>query len=220
MVRLDIVTAVVCLVPLLAAGHGDCAVTSNGNIGVDWEDPEPAGAQELAERVVGAAWNEDKTTRLTMRITTLVDRTTGLSGFGSRLDRGEASLEERLGRLGATETETELTIRLAGAVLFDFDSAVLRPDAETRLREVAGVLTDLSERPVRVEGHTDAIASKTYNQALSERRAAAVSEWLVAHGIAAERLSSLGHGELQPVADNSTPQGRQLNRRVEVIVEK
>lgn len=187
---------------------------------VAWEDPEPAGAQALAEEVLGAPWNKDKITRLSMAITTLVDSRTGLVGFGSTIAADASSLDDRLSRLGARQTATEVTIRLPGSVLFDFDSAVIRPDAERALTDVAEVLAGYAGRPARIEGHTDSIASDVYNQQLSERRAASVRDWLVAHGVAAGRLATAGFGEARPVADNTTPTGRQSNRRVEVVIEK
>lgn len=189
-------------------------------LGVDREDPEPPEAQALAEAVLDSPWNSDKTTRLKMSITTLVDRTSGITGFGSRLAVRDASIEDRLSALGAEVTEREITIRLAGSVLFDFDSATLRPDAERTLLELLEVLKVYAERPVRIEGHTDSIASEAYNQKLSEERAASVRDWLLARGTASPSLQTLGHGESRPVADNSTAAGRQLNRRVEVVIEK
>jgi outer membrane protein OmpA-like peptidoglycan-associated protein len=187
---------------------------------LDWVDPEPPGAQALAEEVVAAPWNRDKTTRLAMTITTLVDRTTGLEGFRSALSGAEVSLGDRLSRLRAEETATEVTIRLPGAVLFDFDSAAIRPDAERTLAELAEVLKAYGNRPARIDGHTDSIASEEYNEKLSEQRAQAVRQWLVVHGVAGDHLTTAGRGESQPVADNATAAGRQLNRRVEVIIKK
>ena len=77
-----------------------------------------------------------------------------------------------------------------------------------------------SGRPVRLEGHTDSIASENYNQGLSERRARSVADWLESHGIGSDRLKVKGWGETRPAADNSTAEGRQQNRRVELIIEK
>ncbi len=185
---------------------------------IPWEDPEPPDAQARAEQAVGAEWNRDKTTRLTMRMSPLVDRTTGLAGFASGLAATEASLDDRLARLGAEVSDTEVTIRLPGAILFDFDSADLRSDAEATLAEVAGVLAEMKGRPIRIEGHTDSIASEAYNLGLSERRASVVESWLAAHGVEAGRMTAVGLGESRPVADNSTPAGRQQNRRVEIVV--
>ena len=113
-----------------------------------------------------------------------------------------------------------MRIRLSGSVLFDFDSDAIRPDAERTLSEVAEVLQAYPGRPVRIEGHTDSIASDAYNQALSERRAAAVKRWLAARGVEAGRMTAAGFGESRPAADNATAAGRQKNRRVEIVVER
>lgn len=206
------------LSPAAAAGAAPDAATA-------WEDPEPPDAQARAEAVVDAEWNRDKltrlqpkTTRLRSSITTLVDQRTGLVGVAQGLVKKEARLEDRLARLGAEITDAEVKIRLAGAVLFDFDSDRIRVDAATALREVVEVVQAYAGRPVRIEGHTDSIASDAYNQALSERRAAAVRDWLQEHGVAASRLSIRGFGESKPVAANGTAAGRQLNRRVEIVI--
>jgi outer membrane protein OmpA-like peptidoglycan-associated protein len=195
-------------------------VAATGAVGAPWVDPEPAGAQEIAEQVVSAAWNQDKVTHLTMNITTLVDTRTGLEGFRTAVAAAGTTLDERLGRLGAEVTGTEVTIRLPGSVLFDFDSAQIRPDAERTLTEVAEVIKGYAKRPVRIEGHTDSVASDDYNLKLSERRAASVQAWLAGKGIESGRLTPRGFGETKPVADNGTAEGRQKNRRVEVIIEK
>jgi outer membrane protein OmpA-like peptidoglycan-associated protein len=106
------------------------------------------------------------------------------------------------------------------SVLFDFDSAQIRPDAERTLTEVAEVIKGYPKRPVRIEGHTDSVASDDYNQKLSERRAASVRAWLAGKDVEGARLTPHGFGETRPVADNGTAEGRQRNRRVEVIIEK
>lgn len=189
-------------------------------------EEEPPEAQALAEAVVGAPWNADKRTGLVtkrtglvMRMSPIVDRVSGIEGFGTRLEARPATLEERLAKLGAETTGTEVRIRLPGSVLFDFDSADLRPDAERTLREVLEVLK-ASQGPVRIEGHTDSIGTPAYNRRLSEQRAASVANWLVAHGLASGRPVIVGHGALRPVADNATAAGRQQNRRVEIVIEK
>ncbi|MEW6363368.1 MAG: OmpA family protein [Acidobacteriota bacterium] len=184
-----------------------------------WVDPEPPSAQALAEQVLAAPFNTDKVTRLQMSITTIVGHTTGITGFGSSLASQDTSLDKRLQRLGATVTDHDVTIRLPGSILFDFDKAGIRPDAERTLTEVLEVLKAYSQRSVRIEGHTDSIASDAYNRELSERRAAAVRDWLVKHGLGGSRLRPMGHGESQPVAENTTPEGRQKNRRVEIVIE-
>jgi outer membrane protein OmpA-like peptidoglycan-associated protein len=103
-------------------------------------------------------------------------------------------------------------------VNFDFDKATIRPDAKPVLDEAVPVLERAPGVRVRVEGHTDGIGTDAYNQALSERRAGAVSAYLADQGVARERLQPVGRGEHDPVASNDTPDGRAQNRRVELEV--
>ena len=184
------------------------------------EDPEPPDAQAKAEAVVAASFNTDKTTMLQSSITTIVDRTSRISGFATELASKEEKIEDKLGRLAARVTETEITIQLPGAILFDFDSAQIRPDAERTLNDVKSVIASYAGRPVRVEGHTDSIASDEYNKKLSEQRAKSVTSWFAAHGVEAARLSAAGLGEAKPVASNDNAAGRQQNRRVEIVIAK
>jgi outer membrane protein OmpA-like peptidoglycan-associated protein len=88
------------------------------------------------------------------------------------------------------------------------------------LEEVLAVMKDKPGMKLRVEGYTDSTNTDAYNLDLSKRRAAAVVAWLAGKGIAVGRLSAEGFGKAKPVADNTTPQGRALNRRVEISVVK
>lgn len=101
-------------------------------------------------------------------------------------------------------------------VLFDFDRFNLRPEADAILLPVLEMLQRNPALNVDIEGHADWMGSDAYNIGLSQRRAQSVVEWLVAHGIARERLVAVGKGEREPIASNETAEGRQLNRRVEV----
>ncbi len=103
-------------------------------------------------------------------------------------------------------------------IFFDFGSALLRPESEEELERLRQLLQAHPEMKIEIRGHTDDVGSEEANQQLSEARARAVYEWLVAHGIEAERLQWRGFGERQPVADNATPQGRSRNRRIEFVV--
>jgi OOP family OmpA-OmpF porin len=103
-------------------------------------------------------------------------------------------------------------------VHFAFDSATLSDSARSLLEEAATTLENNPRISVNIEGHTDSIGTDAYNQSLSQRRAQAVKDFLVARGIAASRLSVIGHGESSPIADNSTREGRARNRRVEFVV--
>ncbi|NND45220.1 MAG: OmpA family protein [Xanthomonadales bacterium] len=101
-------------------------------------------------------------------------------------------------------------------VHFAFDSAQLTSKSKASLDDALQILKRHEELVVEVAGHTDSVGSDSYNQALSQRRASAVRDYLVANGIAAGRLTAKGYGESEPVADNSTDEGRAQNRRVEL----
>ncbi len=101
---------------------------------------------------------------------------------------------------------------------FESDSERIRPESMKLLEEVARILNTCPKTRVLVAGHTDATGSATYNQSLSERRAAAVGRALVKLGVSASRFSAVGYGESRPVADNDTEEGRAKNRRIEFII--
>jgi len=109
------------------------------------------------------------------------------------------------------------TIVLRG-VYFDFDRATLRPESEKELQEVLRVLQRYPDIRAEIQGHTDGQGSHEYNDRLSSARAAAVRDYLVKHGIDPSRLEARGYGKRFPVATNDTPEGRQLNRRVELKI--
>jgi outer membrane protein OmpA-like peptidoglycan-associated protein/streptogramin lyase len=113
-----------------------------------------------------------------------------------------------------------LRVSLDAAVLFDVDEAALRPDAEDVLaRFVAQTVVPYPRARLIVEGHTDDQGREAHNDRLSRRRAAAVAQWIVAHGIAGDRVQSRGFGERRPIVANDTEEGRAANRRVEVVIE-
>jgi outer membrane protein OmpA-like peptidoglycan-associated protein len=109
------------------------------------------------------------------------------------------------------------TVRLP--ILFEFNSANLKPEGEQLLEKLGSALKtpELDTFRFAVEGHTDSVGSAGYNSSLSERRANSVKRYLTDRGVPSERLESNGMGEAQPVADNQTHEGRQRNRRVEII---
>jgi len=101
-------------------------------------------------------------------------------------------------------------------LLFDFDSAKIKEDMIPMLEKAKQILSEDPAAAFTVSGHTCNIGTDAYNQGLSERRAAAVKNWLVNNGVAADRLDPVGYGESQPKYDNKTDEGRKLNRRVEI----
>lgn len=100
---------------------------------------------------------------------------------------------------------------------FDVDSDVLRPDAEPALKQVLAALEERPDIAVTIEGHTDSDGGDDHNLDLSKRRSEAVVKWLAARGISTDRLQAAGKGETEPIADNKSAVGRQMNRRVEAV---
>jgi outer membrane protein OmpA-like peptidoglycan-associated protein len=103
-------------------------------------------------------------------------------------------------------------------VLFDFGKYTLKPGAREKLAKISGIVLAHPGLKLQVEGHTDSVGSDQFNQVLSEQRAASVRDFLVEQGVAAGSVSARGFGKTQPVASNDTPEGRQRNRRVELVV--
>ena len=109
-------------------------------------------------------------------------------------------------------------VTLAADALFDFDKAVIKPDAKVKLDELVSKLAGVTLEVMIAVGHTDAVGVDAYNEKLSVRRSEAVKSYLVSKGIEANRVYTEGKGERQPVADNRTAEGRAKNRRVEIEV--
>ena len=103
-------------------------------------------------------------------------------------------------------------------IYFDTGSDRIRPESTPTLKEIGTMLTEHGDLKLTIEGHTDNVGNAAANQDLSQRRAAAVKDYLVAkHGIDSSRINSAGLGDKKPAAPNATPEGRQQNRRVELV---
>ncbi len=139
---------------------------------------------------------------------------------GNYMDRQEAKLRAELQGTGVSVTRDgdNITLNMPGNVTFDTDSAALRPQFFSVLNSVGKVLTEFDKTVVEVAGHTDSTGSDSHNMNLSQRRANTVGEYLYTQGIMDQRIITIGLGEHHPVADNSTSEGRQLNRRVEITL--
>ena len=110
-----------------------------------------------------------------------------------------------------------LLITLDSGILFDVDKYDVRPEAERALASLTTVLKEADVKAFEIDGHTDSDASDEYNQALSEKRANAVKDFLASQGLTSE-ITIIGYGESRPVASNDTPEGKQKNRRVEILI--
>jgi outer membrane protein OmpA-like peptidoglycan-associated protein len=143
------------------------------------------------------------------------------------LQQKELDLEKARQEFQAQQSGRSLSMTLSGDVLFDYDKAILKPEAEQALKKVAVVLSQFPESQVTVEGYTDAKGTQSVNIPLSRERAQAVKDWLVKNGgVLSSNISTKGFGEQYPVAANTNPDGtdnplgRALNRRVTIIVER
>ncbi len=135
--------------------------------------------------------------------------------IGNRLDKQAKELD----RIAETKrTEDGLVTKLKSDILFETGKAELKPEATANLQQMATIMKKYPENVVTIKGYTDATGSDQTNQALSKRRATAVKAVLVANELPAATISTEGLGEDSPIADNTTPSGRQQNRRVEIEV--
>jgi outer membrane protein OmpA-like peptidoglycan-associated protein len=147
-------------------------------------------------------------------------------GLGLEVEARVQDLERAMKDLDAKETDIEIRIQLPADVLFDFDKANIRRDAEQALGNVLVILRAHSNAPITIEGHTDGKGRPAYNQTLSEKRAQSVKAWLVKNGIPPGQMKATGFGMTRPIAPNARPDGRddpggrQKNRRVEIVVHK
>jgi outer membrane protein OmpA-like peptidoglycan-associated protein len=140
---------------------------------------------------------------------------------GKMMDNQEKQMRETLAQSEAASVTREgnmLAVTFRGDVTFDTNSAVVKPELNSEIDRVAGILNQYPNTVIRVEGHTDSKGSSQLNMDLSKRRAYAVRDILVQRGVAANRIEAVGYGETMPVATNDTAAGRARNRRVEIKI--
>ena len=139
---------------------------------------------------------------------------------GNYMDREAEALRQRLRATGVSVTrhDDHIILNMPGNVTFATDSADISSSFYEVLDSVALVLNEFEKTYVDVVGHTDSTGRAEYNQALSVRRAQSVSDYLMTREVMAERLVVTGRGQTQPIASNDTPEGRALNRRVEIVL--
>ncbi|MFD1342676.1 OmpA family protein [Litorisediminicola beolgyonensis] len=178
---------------LIGAGVGALAGAALGN------DPEERRRNAVAGALAGAA---------------------GGAVIGNQLDKQEAALRAQVGNpnIGITNTGDRLIVTLPQDILFATDSTAVSPAVQSDLRAVASNLNQYPNTTVQVVGHTDNTGDASYNYDLSQRRAQAVGGILISNGVSSSRIQTIGRGEDQPVASNLTPEGRQQNRRVEIVI--
>jgi outer membrane protein OmpA-like peptidoglycan-associated protein len=138
------------------------------------------------------------------------------AAVGNYLDKQARELEQVA---ETRRTEEGLLLNLRNDLLFETDSAVLTESAITQVSRIGDILVKYPEDRIRIEGHTDSRGTGPYNEALSLRRAEAVSRVLSSRGVRPRQILVLGRGETEPVAPNETAAGRSANRRVELHID-
>ena len=142
------------------------------------------------------------------------------AGIGAYMDAQERKLREQTAGTGVDVIRDgdNLLLRMPSGITFATDDANVQPQFRPTLDQVASTLSQYPKTYIDVYGHTDSDGSDAYNQGLSERRAQSVAGYLSSHGVQSARIATRGFGETQPVADNTTPDGKAANRRVEIRI--
>ena len=138
--------------------------------------------------------------------------------IGSYMDRQAEEIRQDIQGARVERVGEGIKITFDSGILFQTNQATLEPPARDNLVELARILKKYDDTNVLIEGHTDSQGSEEYNLELSRRRAQSVANYLAQQEVDATRFTQMGYGESQPVADNSTVEGRQANRRVEIAI--
>jgi outer membrane protein OmpA-like peptidoglycan-associated protein len=144
----------------------------------------------------------------------------GVTGavIGRKMDKQAEEMKKNIPDAKIERVGEGIVIEFSNKILFGFDKSNLSADAKTNLDKLVVILQKYPDTNIEVQGHTDSKGTKSYNQDLSERRAAAVSSYLSANGISSSRLNIKGFGETAPKYDNSTDDGQAQNRRGEFLI--
>ena len=138
--------------------------------------------------------------------------------IGNRMDKQAEEIAREIPGAKVERVGEGIQVTFESGLLYDFDSDVVRGAARENLSTLAASLDQYPGTDLLIVGHTDDVGSDTYNQDLSERRARAAANYLASQGVARTRIRTLGLGEAEPVASNTTESGRDQNRRVEVAI--
>lgn len=144
----------------------------------------------------------------------------GVAGglIGDYMDKQAAKIREELKDAKVERVGEGILVTFDSGILFDIDSYSIKPETRDNLKELSPILLKYDETNVQILGHTDNTGSEEHNKVLSDNRAGSVENFLVAQGVGAPRLDTKGYGESDPIATNETVEGRQLNRRVEIVI--
>lgn len=144
----------------------------------------------------------------------------GVTGaiIGNKMDKQAAEIKKEVPGVNVERVGEGIVVEFTSDVLFGFDASSLKTDAKDNLDKLKLILNNYPDTNIQIQGHTDSKGSEKYNQSLSERRAASVSQYLLSKGIAQQRVTTIGYGETAPKYSNETAEGRSNNRRVEFAI--
>jgi outer membrane protein OmpA-like peptidoglycan-associated protein len=170
--------------------------------------------------VLGIATSKDKKDRKERALKGAGIGAIAGGGVGYYMDVQEAKLRQQLENTGVSVTRDgeNIILNMPSNITFEVNKSDVKPNFAEVLNSVSLVLKEYKSTMIEVAGHTDSTGSESYNQMLSQQRAHSVSNILIRDGVEAVRIDSVGYGESRPVANNGTPSGRQLNRRVELTL--
>jgi outer membrane protein OmpA-like peptidoglycan-associated protein len=167
-------------------------------------------------------------------ISQISEKTSNIEGKISAIARNSSEVKKEVSEIAKKdsnikliESENKIRLLLSSDILFDFDKYEIKREALETLKHVNEIISKFQDSKIILEGHTDAIGNDNYNYELSVKRAKSVRNWFVQNGsVSPANLECVGHGETQPVEENSLPDGkdnpvgRQKNRRVEIVINK
>lgn len=203
---LTLATVLVVCGALLFMGCGASKTVKGGAIG--------AGAGAVLGGLIGHAAGN---TAVGAIIGAAVGGTAGAL-IGHQMDKQAEEIKNDIAGAKVERVGEGIKITFDSGILFKTNSSDLQPVAQDNIRKLAVILNKYPDTNILVEGHTDSTGTSEYNQKLSERRAESVASFAKGQGVVGNRFTTAGYGETQPVASNSTPEGRQMNRRVEIAI--
>ena len=138
--------------------------------------------------------------------------------IGHKMDKQAAEIKQTVPGATVSREGEGIIVKFDSGILFDIDKTSVKADAQTSLKQLAVSLQNNPQTNILIVGHTDSTGTASHNMSLSVRRANAVKSFLVQQGVGGPRLTTQGKGETEPIASNSTPEGRTQNRRVEIVI--
>ncbi len=196
---------------------GCAAPQTNTQKGAVYGTAGGAAAGAILGQVIG---RDTKATLIGTAIGAAIGGLAGAGG-GKMMDQQEQQMNQTLANSEAASVQRQgdlLAVTLKGDVSFDTNSSVVRPGVYSELDRIASSLVQYPNTVIRIEGHTDSAGSEAFNIDLSRRRAEAVKNLLIQRGVTSSRMEVVAFGESSPIATNATEAGRQMNRRVVIVI--